>query len=346
MPQVLGLVTFILLTPMIVTSIQRMNTSVPVSPSSAFLGIKQIPKLFKGPEKVHFVSAIFVQILLQLGTVSWVTGFSELRAISLCIVDAILTAPTIVGGLTGILFLQIGAMSIVGLRGWLEQRIAKKEKEASEGGLGAIKLEANKKEGKKSDTMKTFGFDAHPGTEIHINEIPQRPELRERNTSQLLGREDSKIGFPTNFRRIGEGDGSTEVDYPDRNLFIDPTPYDSQNQRTYNHKIGGYETSPDSKVRHSEMITAYRPSSDIIVDDENLDRQYSAFAAERSPNPFQYPEAKPQLPRKSEDRDPVQVQRYRSFSRPTQGRQSEEVRVVYPGSEERMKYGMGFGYGK
>lgn len=333
------------------TSIQRLNTTVPIPSPSAFLGIKQIPKLVKGPERVHFISAVLVQILLQIGTFAWAAGFSELRAISLCIVDAVLTAPTVVGGLTAVLFVQVGAMSIVGLRGWLEQRIAKKEKEASEGGSGAMELGASEKKGKKSDTMKTFGFATHPGTEVQINEIAQRPQLRERNTGQLLGREDSKIGLPTNVRKIGELDESRGVDYLDDNPFIDPTnpeAYPTQKRRTYNDKTGGYETAPNSRSGDSGRNTAYRPSSDIIVD--NNDR-YSAFTVE-SPYPYQYGEERPPLPRKSEDIDGENIQKYKSFSRPSKEGQSEEISIGFPRDGNRLdtgkeyENGVGSGYGR
>jgi hypothetical protein len=334
-----------------VTSIQRLNTTVTIPPPSAFLGIKQIPKLVRGPERVHFISAVLVQILLQIGTFAWAAGFSELRAISLCIVDAVLTAPTVVGGLTAVLFVQVGAMSIVGLRGWLEQRIAKKEKEESEGGLEAMELGASKKKGKKSDTMKTFGFATHPSTEVQIKEIAQRPQLQERNTGQLLGREDSKIGFPTNVRKIGEGDESRGVDYLDDNPFIDPTnpaAYQTEKRRTYNDKTGGHETAPNSEFGDSGRNTAYRPSSDIMVD--NNDR-YSAFTAE-SPYPYQYGEERPQLPKKSEDKDLENTQRYKSFSRPSKDRQSEEISIGFPRDGNRLDIGkeyangVGSGYGR
>jgi hypothetical protein len=327
-----------------VTSVQRLNTSVPIPSPSAFLGFKQIPKLVNGPEKLHFISAVFMQILLQIGTFAWAAGFSELRAISLCIVDAVLTAPTVVGGLTVILFVQVGAMSIVGLRGWLEQRIAKKEKEESEGVSGAMELGASGKEGKKSDTMKTFGFATHPGTEVQLKEVAQRPELRERNTGQLLGREDSQIGFPTNVQKIGEEDESRGVDYLDDNPFINPTntaAYQTQKRRTYNEKTGGYETAPNSEFGDSRRITAYRPSSDIIVDNSN---RYSVFTVE-SPYAYQYGEERPPLPRKSEDRDLEESQRYKSFSRLTKERQSEEISVGFPGGGESLDTGKEYGNG-
>lgn len=328
---IFGLLTFLLIIPTIVTSIQRLNTSIPIPPPSAFLGFKQIPSLFKGPQKVHFISAILLQMLLQFGTIAWATGFSELRSISLCIVDAILTAPAVVGGVTAVLFLQIGSMSIVGLRGWLEQRIAKKEKEASEG-IGAVEFRTDLK---KSDTMKTFGFGSDPSK---ADNETQRPELRARNTGQLMGREDSTIGLPTNVRKIGdEEEMSAGVKYVADNPFVDPKEkFQLQNQlqnqkRTYNEKLGGYETDEENKNNHDNTrspSTAYRPSSEIIVDS-----RYLGFTADRRP----YADELPLVPRKSEDSDPAVVQRYKSFSRPTlsSGREreresGEEIRVTYP----------------
>lgn len=113
----------------------RLRSTSPTPPSSAFKpGIKGVLSLLKGPSKIHLVSAIFVQISLALGMLAWIQGFSVLRSISLCAVDAVLKAPAVVGLMNIVSFTQVGATALIVVRQYLESLIAKREAEAEKNG--------------------------------------------------------------------------------------------------------------------------------------------------------------------------------------------------------------------
>jgi hypothetical protein len=131
--------------------------------------------LIKGPHKIHVIASLLIQQVLGFGIISWIQGFSDLRDISLCIVDAILTAPMLVGLMNLVLFMQIGATGLLIMRLILERRIAKNSDSerrdvasAEKGGGFGLK---------RNDSMKTSGFDATP-----VPDPAVRPPLEEIRT--------------------------------------------------------------------------------------------------------------------------------------------------------------------
>jgi hypothetical protein len=328
---ILGLITFILIIPTVTVSFLRLRSTAPLPPPMVYAGIKGAIAGFKGESKIYVISALFHNLLLQFGMISWIQGFSILRSISLCIVDAILTAPTVVGLVSFLLFLQVGATSLVGLRIWFEQRIAKKEKLMAEGGV-VEKGSGGNPILQRSDTMKTFGFNEREAS-------PERSESRMRNTTELKGREDSKIGWPSKVRKFGEEDTmpARSTSPSDSNPFDDPNETDTKRQTIngrnvhYNEKLGGYETERDSEYtasdpgdygRDEQKPGSYRPSSEIEP------RAYDRYG---QPYPTYDRYGQPYEP---QDRELQQD--YQSFSRPRtrdgepKGRPSgEEIRIQY-----------------
>jgi hypothetical protein len=122
-----GLVCLALLLPAVILSIIRLRSSLPHPSSSAFAGIKGPIALVKTSRRIYLLSGILTQLLLGLGQFTFIQGFSTLRAISLCVVDAILTSTAVAGIVSFVLMIQISATALVGIRAWLEQHIAKKE---------------------------------------------------------------------------------------------------------------------------------------------------------------------------------------------------------------------------
>ncbi|KAH7128592.1 hypothetical protein B0J11DRAFT_578782 [Dendryphion nanum] len=261
---IFGLIAFLFLVPTTIFTILRLRCTEAV-PSAVFSGVKGIPTMYKSPARPILISATLVQITLQFGTIAWTTGFSELRSISLCVVDAILTAPTIVGALTLLLFLQIAANALVGLRGWIEQRIAKQERLLSSGDEAG--------DMKRSNTMATFGFDpaARNFSPAPSDASSTRPVLAQRTTTELLGREDSTIGWPRDVRKVGEED-SVPMKRTTQDLFSPTEENSRQNMSgrrlTYNEKLGGYEKDKN-RVSVQEIdgpgpvLAVGRPDSEI-----------------------------------------------------------------------------------
>lgn len=278
---------------------------------------------------------------------AWIQGFSLLRSISLCLVDAILTAPIVVGVVSFILFLQVGAMSLVGLRIWFEGRIGKKMqlKEAIKGRVLEL---GSEKDLNRSDTMRTFGFNDANNTN---NASPEsRSESRERNTRELLGREDSKIGWPSNVRKFGEEDTLPVRAVPDDNdnPFVDPNEMNerrtpSGRRLTYNEKLGGYEPEGSRDRERQTQYTvsddndnneyiAYRPSSDIEPGRSAYPYFNSTYAGPSAIG-GQANSAQP-----SGGEGSANPQRYQSFSRP-RTRDREQVVSQRPSGEEiRVQY--------
>lgn len=234
----------ILIPPTIVTNIRRLNTSIPL-PSTAF-SLRSVPKTFKSPLKIYLIPTILITLVTQLSSLTWVLGFTELRSISLCIVDAILTAPLTVAFVVAVLFLQVGAISLVGLRWWLERRLAHSSSSMAES-------KDNPEAGLKRASIRTFGFErSSRSVSIH------------RDTQQLTGREDSKIGWPSNVRRVGdeaEEDRERRMSDP----FQDPeNPFNPTNV-AYDEKLG-HETDISGS---EERYVAYRPSSEVRGEEAN-----------------------------------------------------------------------------
>ena len=58
----------------------------------AFVGLKGPIELAKSPQRIYFFSGLSMQLLLILGQIAFVQGFTTLRAVSLCVVDAFFTS--------------------------------------------------------------------------------------------------------------------------------------------------------------------------------------------------------------------------------------------------------------
>ncbi|KAF2108774.1 hypothetical protein BDV96DRAFT_636494 [Lophiotrema nucula] len=322
-----GLLTFLLIILTVVTSFLRLRSTA-IVPSSAFAGIKAIPRTFKSPARMHLIAAFLQQVILQFATLTWIQGFSTLHSITLCVVDAVLTAPVVVGLMTAILFTQVGAMSVVGLRMWLEQRIRKKSSLSQE--ESGVVVVVEKGGMKRSDTMKTFGFEALERSSPSPPLI--RPKLKERNTTQLLGREDSKTGWPSQVRKFSDED-ARQNDNP----FLDPRdPRPEQQDRVYDEKLGGFVLSPT----HPAQYNAYKPQESRPSYGSRS--SYPDFVMERRSR--DYLETLPNTPvvqRKpvagdGEERadSGVLLQRFESFSRlrreRASGPEEEDIRVGWP----------------
>ncbi|KAF9729295.1 hypothetical protein PMIN04_009289 [Paraphaeosphaeria minitans] len=244
---IFGLLALIFIAPAVALSFMRLRTHIPIPPPSAFLFTNQLAAL-KGAHKIHIIANMLIQQAMGFGMISGVQGFSDLRAISLCIVDAILTPPMLVGILNLVLFAQIGATGLLIARFILERRIALN---------GGGNVYVNEKAPKRSNTMQTFGFDSAPASNL------TRPPLAERRTADLLGKEDPGIGRPFETRRLGS---SRDLDVhpgdrlPSPNPFADPG---RQQQRGFE----GERRSLFPPFRPSQGASFnedHRPSSDLL----------------------------------------------------------------------------------
>ncbi|KAF2472801.1 uncharacterized protein BDR25DRAFT_366007 [Lindgomyces ingoldianus] len=324
---IFGLLTFLLIPPTAILSIRRLNTTIPL-PSSSF-AFKSLLMTLKSPARIHVIPTILVQFLLQFSTLAWILGFSELRSISLCVVDAILTAPVVVGAAMALLFAQVGAMSLVGLRVWFEQRIARSPSPSPspstvlESRSGSGNVSAMDGSIKRSSTFQTFAYRSSGAAAT-------RPQHLTRNTEELSGREDSKIGWPSNVRKFGDAT-------PDERSMSDPFHDPVQNpfsptRRVYDEKLGFEREIPvDERDRGGELekYVAYQPRRSEEWDDRR----------ERERNSGLYPGYA--QPRKSgeEERDSGSFSRYQSFSRPRPSASGEEIRIGYPSMYRREDLG-------
>ncbi|KAF1952393.1 hypothetical protein CC80DRAFT_572612 [Byssothecium circinans] len=257
---IFGLIVFLILIPTVVTSFMRLRSTAPPPPPSAFAPkIKTFPSLFKGPSKIHVIAAFLVQLSLAFGMLSWIQGFALLRSISLCVIDAVLIAPTMVTLLNAVLFIQVGATVLLIIRQYFETRIAKREAEIAKNGEVTTLPNGGKDIGvARNDTIKTFGFETKPTSPSPSpppslsSQQQQRPPLNERNTKELLGREDSRIGWPANVRKFGEEDTrldnrqQLQATQPQPGMLqrtISPSPFMAPivSPRIYNPKLGGFE---------------------------------------------------------------------------------------------------------
>lgn len=233
--QIFGLISLLFVLPAAILSFMRLRTTIPIPPPSAFLFKNQL-SILKGPQKIHVIASMLVQQALTFGMISWAQGFADLRDISLCIVDAILTAPLLVGILNAVLFTQIGSTGLLLARFILERRIA----------LNGGNTSYNEKPTKRSNTMLTFGFDTpHPPN-------PTPPPLAERRTADLLGKEDAGIGRPFAPRKLG----SRDLDVQNDNPFADS----GEQQRGSGDERGALFPP----FRPSQSASDTRPSSELL----------------------------------------------------------------------------------
>lgn len=116
----------ILSVPAFIVTIIRLRTEIPHPLPSAFVGIQGF-KLIKTNQRIYLISSLLLQTLLSLSQLQALNGFQDLRAVSICVVDAVLTAPLVSAIIATLLMVQLTAMGLVGTRQWLEQHIAKRE---------------------------------------------------------------------------------------------------------------------------------------------------------------------------------------------------------------------------
>ncbi|KAI4694137.1 uncharacterized protein J4E84_002718 [Alternaria hordeiaustralica] len=259
---IMGLICLIFLFPAVGFSIVRLRTEIPHPSPAAFAGIKGPIAVAKTPQRIYLVSGISTQLLLGLGQFAFLQGFATLRAISLCVADAVLTSASVSGLVSIVLMIQISATALVGIRAWLEQHIAKKE------AAGMTRTTTVGSSGlKRSDTMATFGFDRKDPLSVS-RLITTKPKLTQRKTEELKGSEDSGIGTPFNFRKEGS---INEAEAQDDNFLSPEERINYQERGIYNPKTGGY-TYPVQSMNYGDeefynRSTTYgerRPSSGVF----------------------------------------------------------------------------------
>ncbi|XPT01068.1 hypothetical protein M3J09_010210 [Ascochyta lentis] len=278
---IFGLIALILVFPTVGFTIARLRSEALYPISSTFVGVKAPFALFKSPDqRIYIISGVLIQLIFALGQLTFVNGFSALRSISLCIVDAVLTSNSVAGLMGLLLMVQITAAGMVGIRTWLEQHIAKREKA---GVQRMTVIEAGTKP--RKDSIATFGFGgtrsaAPPPLNLELSEPGQR------NTGELEGFADEKIGTPFNVRK--EGENSTDFNnrptlqrQPSAGLrdnpFLSPAEQRDLDERVYP-KTANYQyeytsaiddntdyyTVPVGYRAQGAEISTGRPSSELI----------------------------------------------------------------------------------
>jgi hypothetical protein len=275
--QIFGLIALILVFPAVGFTIVRLRSEALYPMPATFVGIKAPFALFKTNQKIYIISGILMQLMFALGQLTFTNGFSTLRSVSLCIVDAILTSNTVAGLMGFLLMIQITAAGMVGIRTWLEQHIAKREKA---GVQRMTIIEAGSKT--RKDSIATFGFgqtrpNIPPPLDLELDNA--RPPLVQRNTEELKGFEDEKISTPFNVRK--EGAESTDFDRnraPSAGLRENPflSPAEKVDRDTYGSRTGGYQyqytSAIDDNTDYYNVPAGYqtqqsrsgRPSSELI----------------------------------------------------------------------------------
>lgn len=280
--QIFGLIALIIVGPTVGFTIARLRSEALYPGPATFSGIKAPFALFKSPDqRIYIISGILVQLSFALGQVTFINGFSALRSISLCIVDAVLTSNSVAGLMGLLLMVQITAAGLVGIRTWLEQHIAKRER----AGIQRVNvIEAGGKT--RKDSITTFGFG---GTRANVPPPLdlERPAPVQRNTEELKGFADEKISTPFNVRKEGATE-STDFSNPRQlsrqpsaglreNPFLSPAEQRDLDERVYP-QTADYEYTYKSAVDDNEdyfdvpvgyqpqkpEVRSGRPSSDII----------------------------------------------------------------------------------
>ncbi|KAL1795620.1 hypothetical protein ACET3X_005844 [Alternaria dauci] len=257
---IMGLVCLIFIFPAVGFTVVRLRTELPHPDSSAFTGLKGPVALAKTPQRIYLISGISTQLLLGLGQFTFLQGFSTLRAISLCIVDAVLTSTSVAGLVSIVLTIQIGVTALVGIRAWLEQHIAKKE--AS--GIKPVPVTGLGSHG-RSDTMATFGFDRKDPPRA-LNFSSNKSKLSQRKMDELKGSEDDGISTPFNFRKEGS---MAEADTREDPFLSPEERLNYQERGIYNPKTGGYtyqaqDMNDDDYYNMPATYGERRPSSGVF----------------------------------------------------------------------------------
>ncbi|KAG9195272.1 hypothetical protein G6011_00392 [Alternaria panax] len=265
---IMGLVCLIFIFPAVGFTVVRLRTELPHPDPSTFAGVKGPVALAKTPQRIYLISGISTQLLLGLGQFTFLQGFATLRAVSLCVVDAVLTSTSVAG--------LISATALVGIRAWLEQHIAKKETL----GIKPMMTAGFGRHG-RSDTMATFGFDRKDPPPA-LNFSSKKSKLSQRKTDELKGSEDNGISTPFNFRKEGSiAEADTRED-----PFLSPEErLNYQERGIYNPKTGGY-TYPVQSMNNNDfynMSATYgerRPSSGVF---DSLQSPRPPIAADNGP---------------------------------------------------------------
>ncbi|KAI1539769.1 hypothetical protein PtrSN002B_008844 [Pyrenophora tritici-repentis] len=228
---IIGLIAFIFLFPTVGFTIVRLRTDLPLPPPSSFSGYKGPLALAKTPQRIYLISGISTQLLLTLGQLVVLQGFSTLRSVSLCVIDAFFDSIAATTVVSIILMVQISATAIVGFRAWLEQHIAKSEA-AGEKRSSFSSLRQHK----RSDTMATFGFDRkEPPPKLDLT--ASRPRLPTWEANALKGEEQIGISTPFNILK----DGSIHERDSRASPFISAEEQQHYHERgIYTPKTGGY----------------------------------------------------------------------------------------------------------
>lgn len=284
--KVFGLIALIFILPTVGFSVFRLRSEALYPLPAAFSGIKAPIALFKSPEqKTYLISGILVQLSFALGQIAFMNGFSTLRSISLCVVDAVLTSNSVAGLMGLLLMVQITAAGMVGIRTWLEQHIAKRERA---GVQRTTVIEAG--QGVRKDSIATFGF-GNTRSNIPAPLNLSRPSLSQRNTEELAGFADEKISTPYNVRKEGVSTEDYEPSPPTRpqlsrqpseglreNPFLSPDkqrdlaervyPQTADYQYTYKSAIDDnadyYSVPVGYNPRRPSTVQSGRPSSELL----------------------------------------------------------------------------------
>ncbi|KAJ4983546.1 hypothetical protein SVAN01_10962 [Stagonosporopsis vannaccii] len=277
---IFGLVALLFVFPTVGFTIARLRSEALYPVPANFSGVKAPFALFKSPDqRIYIISGVLVQLLFALGQLTFINGFSALRSISLCLVDAILTSNAVAGLMGLLLMVQITATGMVGIRTWLEQHIAKREKAGIQ---PTTIIEAGGKV--RKDSIATFGFGGTRSNAPAPLDL-QRPSLVQRNTEELKGFADEKISTPFNVRKEGATE-STDFDNPRsltrqpsaglrENPFLSPAEQRDLDERVYP-KTAEYQytSAIDDKIDYYNVPVGYqpqraelrsgRPSSDLL----------------------------------------------------------------------------------
>jgi hypothetical protein len=265
--QILGLISLIFILPAVGFSIARLRTTMPHPSPSAFVGFKGPIGLAKSPQRIYFMNSVSIQLILVLGQFTLLQGFKTLRAMSLCVVDAFFTSASAVGLVSVLLMMQMSATAMIGIRAWLEQRIAKKES----AGISPRNASPAFKHA-RTDTIATFGFDNKDALPA-IGVATTRGSDFSRKTEDLKGSEDSAIGAPFNFRKEGSINEQNAPNNSNNNAkdnvapFLSPEERDNyQDRGIYNPKTGGYiqATRNDDYYNTQAAYGERRPSSGVF----------------------------------------------------------------------------------
>ncbi|KAH7084117.1 hypothetical protein FB567DRAFT_75732 [Paraphoma chrysanthemicola] len=248
---IFGLICLIVLFPTVAFSILRLRTTIPHPSPAAFNGLKAPLALFKTPQKIYLLSGLLTQLLLALGQFAFIQGFSALRSISLCLVDAVLNSSATANLMGVLLMVQISATALVGVRAWLEQHIAKREVSASSSSSESFGIGKRGEKGRQS-SIQTFGFDRKT-TPPSLDFSKSKPRLVQRKTEELVGAEDNAISTPFNVRKEGE--------------IVSPlSPRDmarpsQDSPRVYNPKTGVYEYENEYEEGFGSVPVTYQAYS-------------------------------------------------------------------------------------